>query len=164
MLLDQLGSVFKVPGLAGTHRGLAQDTLSPDTPRPYQGTEAVGTQTSWQPSFRSVPRTVSVVTVGKHLAVCSPTNHTMTDIEEPLCLSPSCSSSLNAWGWSHGHGAQALLHCSGFASLRAWSCIPSVTSCITLLLGFLSLLATAHPFLHREKNDPQVFKAGRYFM
>lgn len=118
MLLDQLGSVFKAPGLAGTHRGTSTGQTfirhCPTLP---------GHRGSWHLNLlmailllQDMSRTVSVVTLGRHLAPCSPPSHTMTDMEEFLCLSPSRSSALNARGCSHGHGAQALLHCSGLHS------------------------------------------------
>lgn len=76
--------------------------------------------------LQHLPRTVSVVTAGRHLAPCSPPRHTMTDTEELLHLSPSCSSTLNARRCSHSQGAQALLHCSGFAIL--YPCAPDPPS------------------------------------
>lgn len=62
-------------------------------------------------------------------------------------------------------GAASLLRLCNPVSLRSRSPIPSVTSRTALLLGLLlSLLASAHPFLHREINSPQLFMAGKYFM
>lgn len=54
-----------------------------------------------------------------------PSGHTTTDMEEPLCLSPSCSSALNASGCSHSHGEQALLHRSGFACPHPCAPVPA---------------------------------------
>lgn len=169
MVLGQLGSVFKVPGLAETHRrtstGQSLIRHCPTLPG-HRGCWHLNLLTAIL-LLQGMPRAVLVVTVGRHLALCSPQATPWQTWRNPSTYHLHATAP-----WMHGAAPMATEHKCCFITQALHSHIPALPiphpECYITYRSaagppyFLTSLNT--PIPPQGEKWPSDIMAGKYFI